>query len=73
MGENELCYLVTGTVPGREDLLYQGGSIENSPDGPVFIYYISTRKDIILIDSSFHFDDARVLGMGNAVKRNLPD
>ena len=70
---HKLYYLKTGTVPGREDLLYQGGSIVNFLEGPVLIYYIKTPDDVILIDSSFHMDDAKIMGIEEVVNRKIPD
>jgi glyoxylase-like metal-dependent hydrolase (beta-lactamase superfamily II) len=73
MAVHELHYIKTGTVPGREDLLVQGGSVENVINCPVPIYYIHTKDGVFLIDSSFHMDDAKVLGAEEAVTRKMPE
>lgn len=74
MSIHKLQYLKTGTVPGREDLLYQGGSCQNVWQVPVYMFYIKLPDGgIALIDSSFHLDDAKVLGVEKEVKRKFPD
>ncbi len=70
---HELHYVKTGTVPGREDLLYQGGNLNNVRQGPVYLFYLKSKEGIVLIDSSFHMDDARILGVETNVHRKLPD
>lgn len=74
MSVHKLQYLKTGTVPGREDLLYQGGNFQNVWQVPVYLFYIKLEDGgVVLIDSSFHLDDAKVLGVEKEVKRVLPD
>lgn len=70
---HELHYLKTGSVPGREDYQIQGGSIEKVIDGPVLIYYVFTKDGVILIDSSFHMQDAKIMGIEKIIKRNEPE
>jgi glyoxylase-like metal-dependent hydrolase (beta-lactamase superfamily II) len=53
--------------------MIQGGNPEVVYDGPVPIYYIRATDDLVLIDTSFHFDDAEELGIRDAVSRKLPD
>lgn len=73
MTVHELRYIPTGSVPSREDYMIQGGDPEVVHDGPVPIYYIRTTDDIVLIDTSFHFDDAEELGIREVVKRKIPE
>ena len=72
MTVHELHYVRTGTVPGREDHLIQGGDPHVVFDGPVLLYYVRTADDVVLIDTSFHLDDAKTLGIGHQVKRKIP-
>jgi glyoxylase-like metal-dependent hydrolase (beta-lactamase superfamily II) len=73
MSSLELHYVKTGTVPGREDLLYQGGDLQKVRQGPVYLFYVKFEKGVVLIDSSFHMDDAKILGAQDNVHRKLPD
>lgn len=69
----ELRYVKTGTVPGREDLLYQGGDLQKVRQGPVYLFYVKFEKGVLLVDSSFHMDDAKILGAEKNVNRKLPE
>lgn len=73
MTTHELRYVKTGTVPGREDLLYQGGDLKNVRQGPVYLFYLKTDDGVLLVDSSFHMDDAKVMGAEESVSRKMPD
>jgi glyoxylase-like metal-dependent hydrolase (beta-lactamase superfamily II) len=73
MTEYELRYIKTGTVPSRGDLLLQGGDPSEVRAGPVYVFYIKTAKEVVLIDTSFHMDDAKILGVEKDVTRKLPD
>jgi len=70
---HELHYVRTGSVPGREDYQIQGGDPGVVHDGPVLLYYVRAAEGVILVDASFHLDDAAALGIGDKVKRKLPD
>jgi glyoxylase-like metal-dependent hydrolase (beta-lactamase superfamily II) len=73
MSIHELHYVRTGTVPGREDLLYQGGDLQKVRQGPVYLFYIKFENGVVLVDSSFHLDDAKILGAEKNVTRKLPE
>lgn len=73
MSIHQLKYVKTGTVPGREDLLYQGGDLQNVRQGPVYLFYVKFDRGVVLIDSSFHMDDARIMGAEKSVHRTIPD
>lgn len=73
MTAHELRYVKTGTVPGREDLLFQGGSASKVRQGPVYLFYVKTDQDVVLVDASFHMDDARIMGSDKDVTRKMPD
>lgn len=73
MKTHELRFIRTGSVPSREDLMIMGGNANIVHDGPVLIYYLRINKDIVLVDTSFHMDDAKTLGIDSATKRVLPD
>jgi len=74
MSIHTLQYLKTGSVPGREDLLYQGGNLQNVWQVSVYLFYIKLADGgFVLIDSSFHLDDARIMGVEKAVQRKMPE
>jgi glyoxylase-like metal-dependent hydrolase (beta-lactamase superfamily II) len=73
MAVYELRYVKTGAVPGREDLLFQGGDLNTIRMAPVSIFYVKTDDGFLLIDTSFDMEDAKVLGAEDAVKREYPD
>jgi glyoxylase-like metal-dependent hydrolase (beta-lactamase superfamily II) len=73
MSNYELRYIKTGTVPGREDLLYQGGDLQKVRQGPVYLFYVKFEKGVVLVDSSFHMDDAKIIGAKKNVTRKLPE
>jgi glyoxylase-like metal-dependent hydrolase (beta-lactamase superfamily II) len=72
MDTNELKYVKTGAVPGRDDLLIQGGDINRIRLGPVPLFYVPLKGGTLLIDSSFAMEDAETLGVADAVKREMP-
>lgn len=69
----ELRYVKTGSVPGREDLLYQGGNVTIIRQGPVYLFYVKSDEGVVLVDSSFHMDDAKIMGSEKNVHRSMPD
>jgi len=69
----ELRYVKTGTVPGREDLLYQGGNVTIIRQGPVYLFYVKFDEGVVLVDSSFHMDDAKIMGSEKSVRRSIPN
>ena len=72
MATNELKYVKTGAVPGRDDLLIQGGDINRIRLGPVPLFYVPLKGGALLVDSSFAMEDAETLGVADAVKREMP-
>ncbi len=73
MATNELKYVKTGAVPGRDDLLIQGGDVNRTRLGPVPLFYVPLKNGILLVDSSFSMEDAKILGTQDAVKRSMPE
>jgi glyoxylase-like metal-dependent hydrolase (beta-lactamase superfamily II) len=72
MAVHELKYVKTGAVPGREDLLIQGGDMNTVRMAPVSLFYVPLKDGVLLIDSSFTMEDAKVLGADESVTRELP-
>ena len=72
MTTHELKYIKTGAVPGREDLLIQGGDLNITRMGPVPIFYVPLDKGVLLVDTSFTLEDAKTMGAEDSVQRELP-
>lgn len=72
MTVHELRYVKTGAVPGREDLLIQGGDMNVIRMAPVSLFFIRMDDGVLLVDSSFDLEDAKTLGVENIVEREIP-
>jgi glyoxylase-like metal-dependent hydrolase (beta-lactamase superfamily II) len=72
MADHKLKYVKTGAVPGREDLLIQGGDLNMIRMAPVSLFYVPMEDGVLLVDSSFTMEDAKTMGAEDAVERKLP-